>query len=151
VLRDDDLWLVESDHIAAYLARMYDPEDEYRVLTSDPEVLNARAILNGIMAEEVKVILAERTGLSTQPHAFFQKARAGIEQGLRWLESRTAVFDSGRPGYLEFHLVCLWEHLKYYDLVPLDYPQLGAIVGELSGRERVRRTAPHILKPKPAP
>src|SRR4051794_10990584 len=57
VLRDQGRWLIESDHIAAYLARTYDPSDRYEVLTTDLATLNARAVLNGIMAEEVKVIL----------------------------------------------------------------------------------------------
>jgi len=142
VLKDQGRWLIESDHIAAYLVRTYDPTDRYEVLTTDPATLNARAVLNGVMAEEVKVILAERTGLDTAPHAFFHKARAAIDQGLRWLEARAASFRPAQPRYLEFHLVCLWDHLTHYQLVPLDYPGLASVAAALRAHEAIRRTAP---------
>lgn len=148
VLRDAALWLIESDHIAAYLARKYDPEDQYQVLTTAPAALNTRAVLNGIMADEVKIILAERTGLGTKDHAFFQKARASIENSLRWLEDHAGNFNPRRAGYLEFHLACMWEHLQYYALVQPDHPALGSIVMELQAQDRIRRTAPQVLKPK---
>jgi glutathione S-transferase len=142
VLKDQGRWLIESDHIAAYLVRAHDPTDRYEVLTTDAAVLNARAVLNGVMADEVKVILAERTGLDTKPHAFFQKARASIDQGLRWLEAQAASFRPEQPRYLDFHLVCLWDHLKHYKLVQLDYPDLESVVTKLSAHEAIRRTAP---------
>lgn len=142
VLKDNDTWLVESDHIAAHLVREHDPRDRYHVLSTDPAILNARAVLNGIMADEVKIILAERTGLDTEPHAFFRKARTSIENGLQWLEGQAGLFDPRQPRYLEFHLVSAWDHLKIYDLVGLDYPLLGSAVAELNKREPIRRSAP---------
>jgi glutathione S-transferase len=151
VLRAGDLWLIDSDHIAAWLVRTYDPDDEYDVLTHDPEKLNARAVLNGIMTDEVKIILAERTGLTTAPHAFFRKARTSIEQGLAWLENRAAMFNAERPGYLEFHLISLWDHLRYYGLFELEHPALDAICSELGRRPRIAQSAPQTLKPRDAP
>ncbi|HEX7046576.1 MAG TPA: glutathione S-transferase [Gammaproteobacteria bacterium] len=145
VLRDKDLWLIESDHVAAHLVRRCDPDDRYRVLTHDPAVLNMRAVMNGIMADEVKIVLAERTGLDTKPHAFFQKALAGIKNGLQWLDGQAIFFNVGQPGYLEFHLVCLWDHLKIYNLVSLDYPALDSVTRELNTQERITRSAPPAL------
>lgn len=142
VLRDKDLWLIESDHIAAHIVRRHDPHDRFRVLADDTAILNTRAVINGIMADEVKIVLAERTGLDTQPHAFFQKARAAIENGLQWLEGQAVFFDTEHPGYLEFHLVSLWDHLKIYGLVPLDYPALGSIAQELNRQEATARSQP---------
>lgn len=149
VLRDGGHWLIESDHIAAHIVRSHDPQDRYRVLTTDPQTLNMRAVMNGVMADEVKLILAERTGLDTAPHAFFQKARAGIGNGLAWLEGLAMHFDPEAPGYLEFHLVSLWEHIAYYETVALVYPKLQAIVDRLGEVPLIRQTAPFVLKPRP--
>lgn len=143
VLRDGETWLIESDHIAAYLARTYDPADRFRVLTTDANTLNMRAVLNGIMAEEVKLILAERTGLDTRPHAFFAKARSAVQNGLRWLNDRGDAFNIAQPGYLEFHLVCLWDHLEHYSLVALhEYSRLKAAVTAINHNETVKMSSP---------
>lgn len=142
VLVDDGRWLIESDHIAAYIVRKHDPEDRYRVLATDADTLNLRAVLNAMMAEEVKLILAERTGLATSPHAFFAKAREAIGNGLAWLNDRAEQFNPANPGYREFHLVCLWDHLRHYELFPLDYPRLAAIATELGEHARVDYSSP---------
>ncbi len=142
VLEDGEHWLVDSDHIAGYLTRQLRPDDPYAVLTNDPEVLNARAILNGVMASEVRLILAARTGLETLPQPFFQKALATIEQGLAWLEVRSAMFSSDAPSYLDFHLVSAWDHLAHYDTLPLCYPNLGAVVAALGQQPQVAKSQP---------
>lgn len=142
VLVDGSTWLIESDHIAAYIVRRHDPEDRYRVLAADADTLNLHAVLNAIMAEEVKLILAERTGLDTRPHAFFDKARRSVGQGLEWIEAHARCFNAARYGYREFHLVCLWDHLQHYELFPLRYPKLAAIVAELNANELVARSSP---------
>lgn len=121
-LIDAECMVFDSDHIAAYLVRTHDPADRFRVLTADVDVLNTRAVLNGIMALEVELILAARTGLDTD-HPRFAKMRASIEHGLAWLEVGGGVFD-GAPSYLGFHLTALWDHLALYGLVDLDYPRL---------------------------
>src|SRR5688572_12182471 len=61
-LVDGDTWLIESDHIAGYVVQKADPADRYQVFTRDTFDLNARAVMNGAMTEEVKVILGRRTG-----------------------------------------------------------------------------------------
>lgn len=150
VLIDGDQWLIESDSIASYIVRKFDPSDRYNVNTQDVRHLNARAVLNGIMSEEVKVILSRRTGVPTEQYRFFDDALEAIQNGLDWLESNAELFDADRPGYLEFHLVCAWEHIGYYDLVPLKQTHLRRIVHRVLENDVIRRTSPYILKPKTA-
>jgi len=142
VLEDGDTWLVDSDHIAQYVVRKVDGADRYRVLVSDPDTLNLRAVMNAIMQEEVKLILAARTGIDTTALPFFRKARLAIENGLGWLEARAERFDPAAPGYSEFHLVSLIDHLDHYELLPREYPRLREIVGRVSASETVAQSAP---------
>ena len=148
VLTDGGLWLIDSDNIAAYIVRKHDPEDKYRVLTNCIDVLNANSVLNGVMSNEVKIILAERMGLDTKPIAYFQKAQAVIKNGLSWLEDNTILFSPSEPGYLDFHLISLWDHLSYYEITELSYSRLKSIAEELGANINIAKTAPHILKPK---
>ena len=70
---------------------------------------------------ELSERLAARTGLDTG-HRRFGKMRAAIGQGLDWLETHHAVFGE-RPTSLGFHLLAMWDHLAFYDLVPLRQPR----------------------------
>ena len=148
VLSDGEVWLIDSDNIAAYIVRKHDPDDKYQVLTDHIDILNAHSVLNGVMSNEVKIILAERTGLDTKPAAYFQKAEAVIKNGLSWLEERAILFSPSEPEYLDFHLVSLWDHLSYYEITELWYPRLRDIAEELRTNNKIAKTAPHILKPK---
>ncbi|MDF2446664.1 MAG: glutathione S-transferase family protein [Moraxellaceae bacterium] len=134
VLRDGEDWVFDSDVISAHLVRTRDPADRFGVLRHDLPGLNARSVMNGVMAAEVELILAARTGLDTRGQPRFDKARQVIAAGLAWLEGQEALF-AGEPDYLSFHLVCLWEHLhRYGHFPPLALPQLArhaARVGEL--------------------
>ena len=145
VLEDDEVWMLESDHIASYLVRTYDPGDRFDVLTESVDLLNARAVMNNIMANEVKLILAERGGLDPSPHAYFQKALKSIELGLSWLEAWSSLLKSENPGYAEFHLISLWEHLELYQLTELNYPRLQELAEQLGHLETVRKSTPLSL------
>lgn len=74
VLLDGEQSIIDSDNIAQYIVKKYDKSDRYEVFTESIFDLNARAILNGIMSEEVKVILAERTYVPIEQYPFFDKA-----------------------------------------------------------------------------
>jgi len=138
---DGDTWLIDSDHIARYLARRHDPEDTFGVLTEDVSQLNLRAVMNGVMASEVELILARRTGIDTEVLPRFDKIKSAITQGLEWLEAHAAFFPE-QPSYAGFHLVCLWDHLLLYDLVPLEHPRLQAVASRISSLPFVARSAP---------
>lgn len=145
VLEDGDLTLFESDHIAQHIVRTYAPEDTYDVLTTEPETLNIRAVLNGNMSNEVKLVMGARTGIDIDGKPYFDKARACLEGGMRWLEARADAFGREKLSYLDFHLVSSWDHLVAYEVIPMDYPALAAKVEKISQSEVVRQTLP----PKP--
>ncbi|MFL5813022.1 MAG: glutathione S-transferase N-terminal domain-containing protein, partial [Bdellovibrionia bacterium] len=86
VLVDGETWMIDSDHIAQYIVRKHDPTDQYQVLTHDTNDLNVRAVLNGIMSEEVTVIIARRLSVPTDQYSFFDDALDAIKNGLAWLE-----------------------------------------------------------------
>lgn len=133
--------LFESDHIAQHLTRRFDPRDAFGVLTTNVAVLNARAVMNGMMASEVEVILARRTGIDTSAFPRFDKHLLAIRQGFSWLESRAELFPEA-PSYAGFHLTALWDHVALYALIDMPYPGLRARVEALA-------SLPYVAKSKP--
>lgn len=151
VLKHNGEWIIESDHISSYIVRNHDKTDKYRVLTTAVKDMNIKAMLNGIMTEEVKVIVARRQGVQTDQFVYFDKALETVDNGLQWLEANHMDFDCKSPKYKEFHLVCCLDHLAYYDFVPgmaKRFPRLDEIVARLSESTIIRQTAPLVLKPK---
>jgi len=140
-LTDGEVAVFESDHIAQYLVRRFDTEDRFQVLTTDPHQLNLRAVMNGVMAAEVEVILAERTGLDTQGVKRFDKHREVVNQGMGWLESNAGLLAE-QPTYNGFHLVSLWDHLVLYGQYSLDYPSLNRRYQQLSQLDFVAQSSP---------
>lgn len=126
-LVDGEQIIFDSDHIAQYLVRTYDPLDTFQVLTTRIDDLNARSVMNGVMAAEVELILAERTGLDTKAHRRFDKMRDAILAGLGWIENHVERFPQ-KPSYLGFHLIALWDHLTLYQVCPLEQPQIQMYV-----------------------
>ena len=151
-LVDSHSVVFDSDHIAQYLTRKFDPIDKYSVFVEDANSLNLRSVMNGIMSTEVELILSERSGLHTGGLVRFDKHRAAITHGLAWLERQADSFPSSRepieqPSYADFHLVCMWDHLRLYGLVPLEpakYPRLHGIVGRTSALPCVKDSSPLI-------
>jgi glutathione S-transferase len=148
VLVDGDTWMVDSDHIAQTIVRKHDPTDQYQVLTHDIADLNIRAILNGIMSEEVTMIIARRTSVPTDQYSFFDDALDAIKNGLAWLDQNADQFDGENPKYKEFHLACAWDHLSYYDLIPMNYERLRGIVSKISENAIIRKSSPQMIRPK---
>ncbi|GAB3726208.1 hypothetical protein GCM10028862_01210 [Luteimonas pelagia] len=140
-LVDGDTVVFDSDHIAAHLVRRHDPGDRYGVLATAPAILNARAVLNGIMSTEVELILAARTGIDTAAHPRFAKMRRSIAAGLDWLESQAMLLDPG-DDYLGFHLVSAWQHLAFYGEVPLPRGRIADAVDRIAMLPHVSRSAP---------
>lgn len=141
VLRDGGVQLIESDHIAAYLVRTYDSADQYKVLTTQIEHLNARAVFNGAMAAEVRLVLAERTGLETRTAVYFEKARRVISNALDWCEEQPDLFSPDAPTYLDFHFISLWDHAHFYELVEGGWPRLQDLARRLSASDLIQRSA----------
>lgn len=141
LIADDGQRVFDSDHIAAWLVRRHDPHDRFGVLTDDVDLLNARAVMNGVMAAEVELILAARTGIDVDAHARFGKLRASMLAGLDWLEAHDDVFPRD-AAYATFHLLALLDHVVFYGLVPLVHPRLAAVVAELAARPEFAASAP---------
>ena len=142
VLNDGELTIYDSDHIAAYLVRKHDPADRYGVLTSDVRDLNARAVLNGMMSAETRLVLGARTGLKTENHPFFDKSRAVFAKGFEWLAANIDLFNAETPRYLDFHLISSFDHMECYGLATPDQANLKALRDALRSNERIAASAP---------
>lgn len=142
VLEDGATWMIESDHIAGYLVKTYDGQDRYAVLADDVDQLNARAVMNGVMANEVKLILSARTGLDPRQHEYFLKAESSIRQCLAWLNGRPDLLHEDRLTYTHFHFISMWSHLELYGLIQLNYRHLEKAAAWIGPLERVRLSAP---------
>jgi glutathione S-transferase len=136
--------LIDSDHIARYLVSRFDPADRLRVRGEDVDGLNRLAVANGIMANEVVLILAKRGGLvDLDGVAYFRKLRAAMESGLGWLDARVDP-DADGFDYGDVAAICMWQHVRHYALVPdLErYPRLAARVDRFATRPSVASTTP---------
>ncbi|MGE5185989.1 MAG: glutathione S-transferase family protein [Acidobacteriota bacterium] len=143
-LIDGDVRLVESDHIARYVVGKHDPGDRFGVRSEDVGDLNRLAVVNGIMANEVVLILAKRGGFGELDSvAYFRKLAAAIDSGLAWLD-RTLDPDAPAFDYRDIATICMWQHLRHYQLVPgLDrHARIAARVARFAERPAVATTAP---------
>ena len=142
VLEDGDAWLIESDHIARYIAATYDAGDRFQVLTHDVDRLNALAVINSIMTNEVKLVMARRTGVEPDGLGYFERAKTSIAASLDWLEQRARLFGPTDLSYMDFAFICMWDHLKLYGLVPMDHPKLSDSAQALAQSEDIQASAP---------
>lgn len=141
---DDGTTVIESDHIARYIVETYDPEDRFSVRTPSIAAMNRLAVLNGIMAHEVTLILSQRGGLENLDSvAYFRKLFRSIASGLAWLD-REFDPDAGGFDYVDIATICLWDHAAHYRIVPDldDYGRIAARAAHFAGRDSVARTAP---------
>jgi glutathione S-transferase len=140
-LVDGDHTLIESDHIARYLVGLHDPADRFGVRSERVRDLNRLAVANGIMDNEVVLILAKRGGLEDiDGVAYFRKLTQGIHTGLAWLDANVS---DGELDYADIAAICMFQHATHYKLVPLDaYGRLAARVAQFSTRPSIASTAP---------
>jgi len=136
--------LIESDHIARYLVRTYDPDDRFGVRSERTGDLNRLAMANGVMANEVVLILAKRGGLADLERVvYFQKLALGIDNGLAWLDAHT---DPDAPGfdYRDIATICMWQHVVHYAIATRleNYPRIAARVARFADRPSVATTRP---------
>jgi glutathione S-transferase len=138
-----DEYLVHSDHIARWVVSTYDPGDRFGVRSERPADLNRLAVINGIMDNEVVIILAKRAGgAAFDGGPYFAKLAAAIEESLAWLERATPEHDAF--DYRDVALVCMWQHVVHYASAPaLDrFPRTAARVDRFAARPSVASTAP---------
>jgi glutathione S-transferase len=143
-LVDGDVTLIESDHIARYVVRKHDPGDRLGVCSERARDLNRLALVNGIMANEVTLILAKRAGLSDiEGVAYFRKLSSAIDNTLAQLDQDIDVEAAGFD-YGDIVTICMWQHINHYQLRPdLErYTRIAARVARLSDRPSVASTTP---------
>lgn len=143
-LVDGDAMLIESDHIARYLVERHDPADRFAVLAPRVPAMNRLAVLNGIMAHEVTLILARRGGLEDlEGVAYFRKLVRSISSGLAWLDRE---LDPDAPGfdYADIVTICMWDHITHYRLVPglEGHARIAARCARFADRPSVALTTP---------
>lgn len=148
VLTDNESWLIESDNIVSYLIEKNDPSDILKFKTKDIETLNMRAVLNGIMSNEVKIIQGKRSGIPIENYVYFKKAKASIEASLDWVEHRADRFDIEKLNFENIHLVCAIEHIEYFQTMEMDrYHKIKRLVQEIGDHAIVKLSNPFLLKP----
>jgi glutathione S-transferase len=142
----DGATIIESDHIARHLVAHFDPADRLGVRRDEVEALNRLAVANGVMADEVVLILARRGGLADlESVAYFRKLFVAIDSGLAWLDAHTPP-DAAPLDYADIAAICLWQHLAHYGLVkePGRYPRLDARVARFADRPSIASTTPAV-------
>jgi hypothetical protein len=105
--------------------------------------MNMLAVTNGIMANEVVLILAKRGGLEDiDGVAYFRKLKAAIEQGLEWLESKIQL--DAPMSYADITLVCMWDHIRHYNVIAgLErYARITERAAKWAARPAVASTTP---------
>jgi glutathione S-transferase len=135
----------DSDNIAMFLVNSLLPsnQDDYHVNTKSIPLLNARAVMNGVMAADAELVLGRRTGIDTSKYIRYEKHLSAIRQGLAWLELHHTELFSSKPTYSSFHLVSMWDHLALYNITSLnEFKSLSEHVNDLSRLDYVRSTAP---------
>lgn len=135
----DDI-VVDSDHIARVVVERFDPADRLGVTSGRIPDLNRLAAINGVMANEVTLLLAARAGTDLATVPYFGKLRAALEDGLAHLDATTA--EGGDFDYRDVAMVSMWQHLEHYRFLPLPYPRLAARVARFADRPSVASTAP---------
>ena len=136
--------IIDSDHIARFVVARHDPADRFGVRSERVADLNTLAVINGVMTNEVVLILAQRAGLAQLDQvAYFGKLAGSIEDGLAWLD-RSIDVERDAFDYRDIALVCLWQHLGHYAMTPgLDrYGRIAARVDRFAARPSVASTTP---------
>jgi glutathione S-transferase len=144
VLFHGPVTLIESDHIARYVVSQFDAADRFGVRSESVSDLNHLAVVNGIMNNEVVLILAKRAGLpAVEDVAYFRKLIGAIDSGLAWLDTSIDL-ERDTFDYRDIASICLWQHLTHYRMAadPARYPRLAARVARFSERASVAATAP---------
>jgi glutathione S-transferase len=138
--------VIESDHIARYVVGKYDPSDRLGVRSERADDLNRLAVANGIMDNEVVLVLAKRGGLEDLERVvYFRKLRTAIDTGLAWVDAHTDP-DADGFDYGDIATICMWQHVRHYKIAEgLDaYRRIAARVARFSERASVAATTPDV-------
>lgn len=135
-------------HICRALAEMADPPR--RVIwpeeLSDDRARNAQELVWHAMSAQVQLVLGTAIAELPADNIYFQKARAGLEGALRWLDANLAATLEALPwprdtSVLEITAYCLIEHLRFRETVSLEpHGALLAFARSYGARTSAQRT-----------
>jgi glutathione S-transferase len=143
-LQHDGNTVVDSDHIARYVVDAFDGSDRLGVKSADVRAMNRLAIANGVMTNEVTLILAKRGGFEDiDGVAYFRKLKVAIDAGLTWLEANTEPGAAGFS-YADVATIAMWQHLEHYAIAPDlgRFVRIAARVARFAARASVAATTP---------
>jgi glutathione S-transferase len=107
---------------------------------------NAQELVWHCMATQVQLIMGTVVGKLPADNVYFAKARAGLENSLRWLDANFAAALSALPtprdlSVFEVSLFCLIDHLAFRATVTVEpYPSLLAFAKEFATKPSAQRT-----------
>lgn len=142
-LVDGNATIFDSEHIARYIVVNRDPSDRLRVCSTLAGDLNRLAVANGVMDNEVTVLLTQRSGGDISG-GYCKKLIASASDGLAWLDARAPA--SSPFDWADIATICMWQHIEYtkvFDLRP--HAKLAARMAELAARPSVAATSHDVV------
>ena len=115
---------------------------------------NAQELVWHSMAAQVQIVLGTLVGKLPNDNIYFEKARAGFQGALGWLDTHVeevlgALPASRNLSLFEATLFCLIEHLHFRPTLPVDgYTALARFAGQFAARPSAQRT-PYELDVRP--
>lgn len=147
ILRDGESVLFGSQNICRAIAaratepaRIVWPED-----FSDTRSRNAHELVAHSMTAQVQIAMGTFVCGLPAENVYFQKALAGLDGALRWLDERLDAVLRGFPerdlSFFEVSLFCLMEHFALRPTVaPESYPSLVRFAQGFATRSSAQRT-----------
>jgi len=139
VLVDGEHTVWDSYNICRYVVER-EGRDPLGMESLDWERRNLVSIIQGVMNAEVRLILAERSGMETTG-PLFDKARETLRRGLSWIDER--IESEAGLTYPAVCAVAMWDHLLFYrNAERAEAPQLARVVERLGEYASVVATRP---------
>jgi glutathione S-transferase len=156
ILKCDGRVLFGTQNICRALAEMSDskmrivwPED-----LQDDLSRNAQELVWHCMSAQVQLVMGTIVGKLPADNVYFSKARAGMENSLKWLDAHLAdalraLPDQRDLSTFEASLFCLVEHLAFRQTISAEpYSQLTSFARDFARRSSAQNTA-YRMDPPP--
>lgn len=107
---------------------------------------NAQELVWHCMQAQVQLVMGTLVGKLPAENVYFSKARAGMENSLKWLDAHLADALRALPGQrdlstFEASLFCLFDHLVFRQTVAVEaYRELTSFAREFSQRASAQKT-----------
>jgi glutathione S-transferase len=116
---------------------------------------NAQELVWHCMSAQVQLVMGTLVGKLPADNVYFNKARAGMENSLKWLDAHLADALRALPAQrdlstFEASLFCLVEHLVFRQTISAEpYLQLTSFARNFAARSSAQKTA-YRMDPPPA-